>query len=450
MIMSKSREVHRLVDRPEIMRFWDPDKNGDPSTILTNSASKVNLRCSNCGHQWSPVPVNFFRDSMKCPACELHRAVQPGFTDLFTLVPDLKVYYDPSKNEGVDVTQLGVGSRVKLVWVCPTCGREWQATVNTRIVKEHGSYRAKGCKYCFRKTQSRFTPVSALPQLVQFWDFNNNTEDINLTPSYSEIEVNWRCKKCGYQWRSSPRDRMRSNGLCCPCCDSQKKIKPGFNDALTKIPAFANIYDASLNPGKDLSATALYSDEHFIWKCSICGYSWDASVRNTANSSCNCPNCMGRKAIPGVNTLAALRPDIANNWGSGNAKTPDEVLCKSYFWANWCCPNCKGEYKAYVADMVNGKARCPYCSNERVLPGYNSFAAKHPDLIAEWNYVSNYPICDPDEINDNCTTPVWWVCPQNEKHSYSMSPKDRIQCIVRNKESCPYCKGRRRKKRHFI
>lgn len=86
---------------------------------------------------------------------------------------------------------------------------------------------------------------------------------------------------------------------------------------------------------------------------------------------------------------------------------------------------------------------------EKGVPGYNSFFVNHPDLMAEWNELGNYLLCDPDQILDNCTTPVWWTCPKC-KHDYKCSPKQRIIYQKRNIEPCTFCKGLRRKQRHCI
>ena len=510
-------EIRHVSVVPEIMRFWDPENAVNPRDLPENSIVNVKLLCPKCGYRWLSSPVSFFRNSMKCPACEQHRAVQPGVTDLFTLVPELKRYYDYSKNQGIDPTLIGVGSREEIHWKCPDCKREWAAPVNTRLVKEGGVYRAKQCRNCYLTDSERYTPVSARPDLVRFWDYERNTADINLTPSYSEVEVHWRCKRCNYRWESSPRDRLRGSG--CSCCDTGKKVMTGFNDALTKCPELLSIYDSSLNSGRDLSKTALYSDEMFTWHCKTCDYTWVASIRNTVQSSCHCPNCLNRRAIPGTNSLTDKRPDLLSLWSEKNSKSPSNVLCNSYYWATWhcnicggeynayvveivngtehcpyckntrvlpgfnslaaiypdlakqwcdeiissddilptssyrgtwCCPECNGIYQSSVKDMISGEAHCPYCADERVLPGFNSFQVKHPDLIVEWNFVNNYVICDPDTIGDACDIAVWWICQKNRSHSYAMSPCNRLLYQKRSKEPCPYCKGRRRKKRHYL
>ena len=99
--------------------------------------------------------------------------------------------------------------------------------------------------------------------------------------------------------------------------------------------------------------------------------------------------------------------------------------------------------------MATGNVDCVYCSMKEVLPGVNSFAVLHPDLMNEWNHLDNYLLCDPDQILDNCITPVCWTCPVCA-HDYKCSPKQRILYQKRNMDACTFCKGLRRKERHYI
>jgi len=154
--------------------------------------------------------------------------------------------------------------------------------------------------------------------------------------------------------------------------------------------------------------------------------------------------------LPGYNSLAALYPEVARLWSLNNERTTDEVLPSLTLRVQWCCPECGGEYSESIADMVNGNADCPYCNDRKVLPGYNSFAVKHPDLMVEWDAVNNYVLADPDLIGDSCNISVWWTCTQDPNHEFLMSPSRRLEFQKRSRVACPECKGLRRKKAHFI
>ena len=121
----------------------------------------------------------------------------------------------------------------------------------------------------------------------------------------------------------------------------------------------------------------------------------------------------------------------------------------SCYRALWKCPDCGGEYISSFRDMATGNVDCVYCSMKEVLPGVNSFAVLHPDLMNEWNHLDDYLLCDPDQLLDNCITPVWWTCPVCA-HDYKCSPKQRILYQKRNMDACTFCKGLRRKERHYI
>ena len=68
--------------------------------------------------------------------------------------------------------------------------------------------------------------------------------------------------------------------------------------------------------------------------------------------------------------------------------------------------DCGGKYIRSIRDMATGNVDCVYYSMKEVLPGVNSFAVLHPDLMNEWNHLDNYLLCDPDQILDNYITPV--------------------------------------------
>ena len=122
----------------------------------------------------------------------------------------------------------------------------------------------------------------------------------------------------------------------------------------------------------------------------------------------------------------AKYPDIATLWSDQNELTADEVR-PNHRSSAWTCPTCHNDYNAEIIDMVNGNADCPYCSGRKAIP----------------------VLVDPDEITEKYSTNVWWICKRNPDHVYELSVSEKILYKKRHRESCPYCKGRRRKKRLF-
>ena len=109
----------------------------------------------------------------------------------------------------------------------------------------------------------------------------------------------------------------------------------------------------------------------------------------------------------------------------------------------WKCPTCYGEYSYIIGDRKTGDDTCPYCSDRKILPGYNSFKVKHPDLMEEWCWVENIFIeVDPDQILDTDNQEVWWLCKLCGR-KYPMSVKKRLMKQKRGHNPCSQCNGRR-------
>lgn len=164
-----------------------------------------------------------------------------------------------------------------------------------------------------------------------------------------------------------------------------------------------------------------------------------------------CPACSYTHPIKGYNTVADLFIDIAKQWSSSNKYRPDELMPSSGEVVRLICPDCGGEHSARVYQATAGKTSCPYCSDKFVLPGFNSFAVKHPDLLEEWDYTNNYILADPDTISEHCRIRVWFRCRKHPSHEeYEMTVEKRVRYKLRGHNPCPMCKGRRQKKKHFV
>ena len=153
--------------------------------------------------------------------------------------------------------------------------------------------------------------------------------------------------------------------------------------------------------------------------------------------------------MAGLNSLADTHEELVKEWSHNNVKEQTEVMKSTYLNALWICPTCHGEYSYPIREREVNDDSCPYCKGTRVLPGYNSFEHKHPDLMEEWDHIDNYILCDADTILDNYSDNVWWICKVCFK-KYFMSPKRKLYFQKRHMVSCLHCKGLRQKKRHFL
>ena len=91
------------------------------------------------------------------------------------------------------------------------------------------------------------------------------------------------------------------------------------------------------------------------------------------------------------------------------------------------------EWEATISNRVRGN-NCPYCSNRKILVGYNDLATIKPNLLAEWNYTKN--IINPENVGAGSSKVVWWKC--SKGHEWEEQIRRRTQGL-----GCPYCSGHR-------
>ena len=93
----------------------------------------------------------------------------------------------------------------------------------------------------------------------------------------------------------------------------------------------------------------------------------------------------------GFNDLASTNPELASQWHptKNGETTSEDVTARSHSRVWWACPeDPRHEWEATVKDRAFGYG-CPYCSNQRILAGYNDLATVHPHLLEEWHPTKN-------------------------------------------------------------
>ncbi|MBR0092151.1 MAG: zinc-ribbon domain-containing protein [Lachnospiraceae bacterium] len=68
----------------------------------------------------------------------------------------------------------------------------------------------------------------------------------------------------------------------------------------------------------------------------------------------------------------------------GSGKEPRWVCAKGHKW------------DTTINHRTSRKSGCPYCSNKRILPGYNDLRSQRPDLMKEWDFAIN--VIDPSKV----------------------------------------------------
>ena len=116
---------------------------------------------------------------------------------------------------------------------------------------------------------------------------------------------------------------------------------------------------------------------------------------------------------------------------------PDKLAYKSNKKVWWKC-NKGHSWDDEVYHRTDGRG-CPYCSNRRVLVGYNDLESQFPELIKEWDFVKNNDF-KPNEITYRSSKRAFWNC-STCGHSWDTKIQERTEG-----SGCPICAGKKRAK----
>ena len=273
--------------------------------------------------------------------------------------------------------------------------------------------------------------VSDNAQLMTEWDWEKNNElgyNPNQMLRYSNKRVWWKCQN-GHKWESIICNRTKGRG--CPYCAGQKVVI-GYNDLQTINPILSQEWNHEKNNGLTPADVMPNSNKKVWWKCPQ-DHEWQAIVveRNSGNG---CPYCSGRRAIIGRTDLTTVNPSLSQEWNyeKNGVLMPEDFTAGSGKKVWWKCPQ-GHEWQAAIADRNNGNG-CPYCSNKKVLVGYNDLKTVNQTLAQDWNYERNNGLT-PADVMPNSNKKVWWKCPQD--HEW----RSTITCRHQG-HGCPYCSGR--------
>jgi hypothetical protein len=128
--------------------------------------------------------------------------------------------------------------------------------------------------------------------------------------------------------------------------------------------------------GWDPKTISAGSDQKLEWIC-IKKHVWKSAVSSRSIGS-GCPICSNQKVLKGFNDLSTTHPDLAKEAFGWDPTTVIAGSGKKFIW------KCQKEhlYPARGSKRVRGQG-CPYCTNKKVLLGFNDLATTHPDVAKE-------------------------------------------------------------------
>ena len=347
---------------PELAKEWDYDKNGNmlPSDYTAGSNEKVLWKCQKHGHEWMASIGSRARGS-GCPICS-GNVVLVGFNDLESQNPSLAKEWDYEKNKTLLPSQVTSHSGKIVWWMCSVCGHGWKAEIKSRTA-------GSGCPFCSHKrVRKGYNDLATThPELTKEWDYERNGDAL---PSDfvkgSSVSVWWKCEECGHEWKA--QIKTRSIGTGCPVCARQKVRKTlvrhsleNNNTLLDRFPTVAAEWDYEKNSISPEHISP-FSGNRVWWKCSVCGYNWEAPV-SSRSRGIGCPACSNKAVWKGHNDLATTHPELAKEWDydkNGNA-LPSDYTVGSGVSVWWKCQRCGNEWETPINNR-KGKP-CPKCNS---------------------------------------------------------------------------------------
>lgn len=481
---------------PLLANEWHPTKNGNltPKDVKFSCSNLVWWLCK-AGHEWQDT-VNHRNNGRSCPICNKGNKTsypeQCIFFYLKKLYPDtINRYQDNRKEIDIYIPCLKMGFEYDGIYYHPSSKlkkeqqkdkyfldkgikiiriKETQSSTPFKLkgntIYFYNDYQLKNLTYVIqylldflRKNNNTLKDIKVNlkkdnPEILEFvytglkennvltnpilakeWNYKKNGL---LNPKFitlgSRFKVWWKCSN-GHEWQATIASR--SNGAKCPICSNQQ-ILPGYNDLSSLLPDMAKEWDYDKNYPLQPEQIGCHSHKKIWWKCTTCGFKWKTSVSNRTRGT-GCPKCAQKSISKKLRTptynqsLQARYPNIALEWDNeknGNI-TPKDVYPNSskIYW--WKC-NKGHSWQAVVSSRTKGHG-CPFCTNQKILSGYNDLATLKPAIAEEWNYNKNHPL-KPNEVSCHSGKKVWWIC-KNCKHEW--------QALIKNRSNgtrCPKCR----------
>lgn len=377
----------------------------DPSLCKPFSNVKKEWKCP-ANHIWTCTPAKRIIDKTNCTTCSGFK-LQQGQNDLATTHPEIArmaLGWDPSKFKA--------GSNERRDWV-GECGHKWTSRIADAA-------KGRGCPYCTgKKIMIGFNDLCTTHPDLAIQADGWNPEEFSAG---SHRKVAWRCE-LNHRWIAPVKTRALQHSGC-PIC-SGRQVLVGFNDLKTLNPEIA-----SQAFGWDAQSVTIASSKELEWKCSN-NHIWRADVASRTVGGRNgtgygCPYCSGKRVEPGFNDLSSKFPKIALD---ADGWDPSQITSGSKKRLRWKC-SLGHTWLAAVSDRTGSNSSgCPFCTNQKVLPGFNDLATSNPQLAKE--LVSD----DPTQLIAGTNKKVRWQCKEGHQwlasvHSRSYSKAGR---------GCPTC-----------
>lgn len=383
----------------ELLKEWDFNKNTvKPSEIAPASNKKVWWLCKE-NHSFYALVSNRTILGRNCPICSGQKVLQ-GYNDVATTFPKILDNWDWNKNS-ITPYEYTVKSK-KDAWFLCDKGHSYSTKIRYFTTAEIP------CFYCNNlKVLRGYNDLATThPEIAQYWDNEKNTISIYEVHKHYRSKVWWNCDE-NHSYDVEVIVKV-ANNTGCPIC-SNRRIITGLNDLATLSPDIAKELDAR-SSGFSASEIANKSGKRAWWLCAN-GHSYEMIIYDRVVNNVGCPYCNKREVLSGYNDIFSSNKDLIDQWcyELNINIDPTNILYNTStikYW--WKCKN-NHNWQRALSDIINrSRNNCPYCTNKKVLIGYNDLETLRPDLINEFN--NNKNIVSMNKYSVTSNKKVWWTC----------------------------------------
>jgi hypothetical protein len=356
--------------------------------------------------------------------------------------PQLSVEWHPTKNIGLNPSNISPGSGKRVWWLCRFCSHDWKATIDNRNGKN------RGCPKCNAGNSSSFHEQCVLFYLRKVFPDcenrylltidNGKSIEIDIFIPYLNIGIEYD----GYFYHKNriKQDEQKNHLLQ---TRGIKLIRIRENNGNDKMLPLIQRFDSieiqcKADDKKSLSNVIkeilIYIEPLGYLK----GTDLTPLIKNVkVNIKDDYLEILSKaKKNEKERSLGFLFPDIASEWHKekNHQLSPWNFTPGSDKRIWWTCKTCSFDWNAIIYKRVNGQT-CPYCSGQKAGP-VRSLEKERPQTAAMWHPIKNGKLT-PQDVLPGSNVIAWWYCSKcNQEWQEPVSRRT-------SKKGCPYCNGKR-------
>ncbi len=283
------------------------------------------------------------------------------------------------------------------------------------------------------------------PHLAAEWDYDKNSLSPTEVSHGSKIQIWWKCSRCGFSWKSTPKYRSNTRKGC-PHCAKQFKtsfpeqalfyyVNQRYPDAINgykyKSKKAIDIYIPSLSVGIEYDGINWHNDfardEMKNQELKDIGIRL-IRIRERENRK------SGIKQLhPLKKTWCTIEYDIDGNEYLDADESLNEMIRTTLLTISILCAQSTSEH--LVINIAEDEESI--MKQLRLHMDERSLAFQSPDIAREWNYEKNGDLL-PSGFANGSNKKVWWKCAVCQ-HVWQAAIGNRTG----QKQGCPECEKKK-------